>query len=157
MHTRDKNLRFLQKKIGEIKIAMFKAEIDPLLQLPNNIISTLRTDDEGNIWFFTSFKGNLTKYIYRSFPACLEFYQKGGSFRICTNGKADIVQSNEVAFSSDKNKVLVRFKILHVKYFENKPLSYSSLKIRIREFFSNIFSSSHYREFDFPEPSLQTT
>lgn len=157
MLTRDKNLRFLQKKIGEIRIAMFKADIDPLLQLPNNIISTLKTDNEGNIWFFTSYKGKFTKIANRSFPACLEFYQKGGAYRICTNGKADIMEDDSFAFDSAKKRVLIRFKIMHVKYFENRKLIYSSLKARIKDFFITLFAPSHYREFDFPEPSLQTT
>ena len=43
MLTKNENLLFLQKKIGEIKIARFSAEIDAGLQLPNNIVSTLKT------------------------------------------------------------------------------------------------------------------
>ena len=156
MLTRDKDIRFLQKKIGEIKIAMFKAEIDPLLQLPNNIVSTLKTDDEGNIWFFTSYKGKFKKAIIHSFPACLEFYQKGGS-RICTSGKADIIQDDAMMQSSNDNSVLIRFKIMHAKYFKNKSLTYSSLKTRVKDFFTDLVSSPNYREFDFPEPIMQAT
>ena len=157
MLTRDKDLRFLQKKIGEIKIAMFKAEVDPVLQLlPNNIVSTLKTDDEGNIWFFTAYKGKLKKAIINSFPACLEFYQKGGA-RICTSGKADIIPDDAMMQFPGDNNVLIRFKIMHAKYFKNKSLTYSSLKTRVKDFFTDLFSSPNYREFDFPEPIMQTT
>jgi general stress protein 26 len=156
MLTRDKNLRFLQKKIGEIKIAMFKAEIDPLLQLPNNIVSTLKTDDEGNIWFFTAYKGKFKKAIIHSFPACLEFYQKGGA-RIYTNGKADIIQDDTIPNSFNNNSVLIRFKIMHAKYFKTRSLTYSSVKTRVKDFFTTLFSSPNYREFDFPESIMQTT
>lgn len=156
MLTRDKNLRFLQKKIGEIKIAMFKAEIDPPLQLPNNIISTLKIDNEGNIWFFTSYKGEFKRVIIESFPACLEFYQKGGA-HICTTGKADIIQDNLILNSPNSKDVLIRFKIMHAKYFKTRSITYSSLKARVKDFFTNLFSSPNYRKFDFPEPIMQPT
>ena len=42
MQTNNEGLLFLKEKIEEIKIALFKADTDSLLQLPNNVISTLK-------------------------------------------------------------------------------------------------------------------
>ena len=158
MLTQDDNLTFLQRKIGEIKVAMFKAEIDSELQLPNNIVSTLKTDNDGNIWFFTSCNGKYAKNIDKSFYAYLDYYQKGGAYRLRVSGRASIVQDDPMHASEIKptkdNIALIQFKIMHAEYFENKALATSSLKTRIKDFFTEIFSSHNYREFDFPEPAM---
>ena len=75
--TKDERLEFLQKKITELRVALFKAEINTELQLPNNIVSTIKADNKGNIWFFSSCNGNYAKNIDKSFYAYLEYYQKG--------------------------------------------------------------------------------
>src|SRR3954471_25052112 len=148
MLTQDDNLLFLQRKIGEIKVAMFKAEIDSELQLPNNIVSTLKTDNDGNIWFFTSCNGKYAKNIDKSFYAYLDYYQKGGAYRLRVSGKASIVQDTPTHASEIKpmkdNIALIQFKIMHAEYFENKALVTSSLKTRIKDFFTEIFSSHNY-------------
>ena len=69
----DRNLEFLKEKITDIKIALFKTELNPELQLPNNIIQTFKVEDDGTIWFFTSCNGNHINHIDRSFYA----YTKG--------------------------------------------------------------------------------
>ena len=159
MLTQDDNLIFLQRKIGEIKVAMFKSEINSELQLPTNIVSTLKTDNDGNIWFFTSCNGKYAKNIDKSFYAYLDYYQKGGAYRLRVSGKASIVQDDSMAHASEikpakDNIALIQFKIMHAEYFENKALATSSLKTRIKDFFTEIFSSHNYREFDFPEPAM---
>lgn len=159
MLTKDQNLSFLQKKIGEIKIARFNTGIDPGFQLPDNIISTLKTDDEGNIWFFSSCKGEHAKNIDKDFYASLEYYQKGSAYRICMGGRATVMQ-NEPASHFSKTKassnelVLIRFKMMKVEYFENRSLFTSSLKTRIKDFFSDMIFSQHYRKFDFSKPAI---
>ena len=60
---RDKNLDFIKEKIKEIKIAIFKTELNPELQLPNNIIQTFKVEDDGTVWFFTSCNGNHVENI----------------------------------------------------------------------------------------------
>lgn len=158
MLTQDDNLLFLQRKIGEIKIAMFKAEMDSVLQLPNNIISTLKIDGDGNIWFFTSCNGKYAQNIDESFYAYLEYYQKGGAYRLRVSGKASVVQDDPMAHTAEINSkdnfILIKFKIMHAEYFENKSLVTSSFKTRVKDFFTDIFTSHNYREFDFPEPAL---
>src|SRR5665647_2040618 len=100
MLTKDDNLLFLENKIQQIKMAMFRAEIDSELQLPNNIISTIKTDSDGNIWFFTSCNGEYAKNIDKHFFAYLEYYQKGQDFRLRLSGKASIVEGDSEAATS---------------------------------------------------------
>lgn len=46
------------------------------LQLPNNIIQTLKVDDDGHIWFLTSCTGDHAQNIARSFYAYLDYYKR---------------------------------------------------------------------------------
>ena len=159
MLTKNENLLFLQKKIGEIKIARFSAEIDAGLQLPNNIISTLKTDSDGNIWFFSSCRGEHAKNIDQDFYAYLEYYQKGGAYRLRTGGRATIIQDETVPYytkskNSIDNLVLIRFKIMTAEYFEEKALQTSSLKTRVKDFFTEMLYSQRYRKFDFAEAAM---
>ena len=159
MLTKNENLLFLQKKIGEIKIARFSAEIDAGLQLPNNIVSTLKTDSEGNIWFFSSCRGEHAKNIDQDFYAYLEYYQKGGAYRLRTGGRATIIQDETVPYypkskNSINNLVLIRFKIMTAEYFEEKSLHTSSLKTRVKDFFTEMLYSQRYRKFDFAEAAM---
>ncbi len=153
MLNRDKKLRFLRKKIGEISLAMFRAETDPLFQLPNNIITPLRTDNEGNVWFLTSYKGELAKAISDSFPACLEFYKKGIDGRLFANGQASIVTDN--AGTAEPGKILIRFRILHARYSRGRKQFYSSIKTKVANFFRGIFSPAQFQEFDLREVAVR--
>jgi hypothetical protein len=154
---KDDNLQFLQKKIGEIKVAMFRAEMNSELQLPNNIISTIKTDDDGNIWFFTSCHGKYAQHLEQNFYAYLDYNQKGGAYRVRISGKASIVPDDTPTHTTSVDKsrlsdtiVLVRMKMMHVEYFENKTLqATSSFKTRIRDFFTEMFTSHNYKQFDF--------
>jgi len=157
MLTKDENLLFLESKIQEIKIAMFKAEINSELQLPNNIVSTIKTDSEGNIWFFTSCNGAYAKNLDKNFFAYLEYYQKGQDFRLRLSGKASIVEGEENDMNSSVatapikrgSIVLIKFKIINAEYFEHKPCINVSIKNKVKTFFTDIFIPNSHRMYDF--------
>lgn len=157
MLVKDENLSFIQKKIREIKIAIFKAEMNSEIQLPNNIITTLKTDDEGNIWFFTSCYRNYGKNTDKHFYAYLEYFQKGSEYRLRISGKASVVE-DDVALDhapvkdSRSNKsefLLIKLKIFHAEYFENRHSMGTSLTTKIKNFFNELFIPQHHRMFDF--------
>ena len=159
MLTKDENLDFLQNKIRNIKSAMFSSEINSELQLPNNIISTLKTDRDGNIWFFTSCNGHYAQNVDRQFYACLDYYQKGGECRLRVNGKASIVENSHYAgFTSvnelPDNMMLIKLKILKAEYFENKHEAQKSLKEKVVNFFTELFIPHSYRSFNFTETNF---
>ena len=132
---------------------MFRAETDSFLQLPNNIITPLRTDEEGNIWFFTAYKGEISKASDNSFPACLEFYKKGVEGRLFTNGLAAVVPD---AHTDEQGKILIRFRIVHARYSKNRNRFYNSLKTRISNFFRGLFATPQFQEFDLQEAMVQS-
>src|SRR5581483_8966159 len=117
----------------EIKIALFKAETDAVLRLPNNIISTLKTDDDGYIWFYTSCTGPYVEHLDKELFVTLEYYRKENNCRLLINGKAFIETNNEEFHrtGSVNKMVLLKVKILKAEYYENRTTSFS-LKDKIR-------------------------
>jgi general stress protein 26 len=157
MQYHDDNLSFLQEKIREIKIALFKSEINSELQLPNNIIQTLKVEEDGHIWFFTSCNGDYAKSIDRSFYAYLDFYKKGTECRLQLSGRAAIVEDDDQTFltmsnyskSTASRLVLVRMKIMQAEYFENKQYASVSWKDKLKGAFNHFFFSPTHRVYDF--------
>lgn len=157
MQQLDENLGFLKSKIDDIKIAIFKAEINSELQLPNNIIQTLKVDDEGYIWFLTSCTGNQKQQIDKSFYAYLDYYKKGTDCRLQLGGRAILIEDEEDKFldmsnyskSTASRLVLVKMKIMQAEYFENKPVESVGLKNKIMYAFNNLFFSPAHRIYDF--------
>lgn len=127
-YAQDENLGFLKDKISDIKIALFKSEIDSELTLPNNIIQTLRVEEDGTIWFFTTCKGNYARFLDKSFYAYLSYYKKdtgcrlqlGGKARIVDNSYEGLLSSGEDNDAEGYTSVLVKMKIMQAEYFENK-------------------------------------
>ncbi len=150
-HKREENLVFFKEKIKEIKIALFKSEIDSELQLPNNIVETLKVEDDGTIWFFTTCNGNHARFIDKSFFAYLNYYKKGTDchFQLC--GKAIIVDNDYesplcILNSFTKGKyasVLVKMKIMQADFFENKTFTNVSWTEKIKSAINNLFLSTH--------------
>lgn len=157
MQHLDPNLAFLQEKIKDIKIALFKSEMNSELQLPNNIIETLKVEEDGYIWFFTSCIGDHAKNLDRSFYAYLDFYKKGTDCRIQLSGKATIVEDDNGDFLTISNYskstaarlVLVKMKIMQAEYFENRQTLNLSWKEKVIGAFNNLFFQDAHRVYDF--------
>ena len=156
-HYHEDHLTFLKEKISDIKIALFKAEINSELQLPNNIIHTLKVEDNGTIWFLTSCTGDHAKNIDRSFYAYLDYYKKGTDCRIQVSGRAVIEEDDNEAFLTMSNYskniagrlVLVKMKIMQAEYFENKSMPAGSWKDKFKVAFNQLFLSTPHRIYDF--------
>jgi hypothetical protein len=153
---KDENLEFLNKKIREMKIAMFRAEASSLLCPPNNIITTLKTDSDGNIWFFTSCNKSYAKNIDKCFYASLDYHQKGSDCHLRISGSASIVENAmEAPVRIDKNDnaqglFLVKLKIMNAEYSDNSKVdSSASVKEQLKNFFHKMFYAPDYRQFDF--------
>lgn len=152
--SHDDNLDFLKQKISSIQIALFKSEFNSELHLPNNIIQTIRVDDDGTVWFFTSCNGDYAKYIDRSFYAYLDYYRKGTDCRLQVSGKANIVDDDEeMSKSNEKGAygklVLVKLKIMQAEFFENRPQATASLTSKIKNMINNLFPAPSHRVYDF--------
>lgn len=153
----DENLGFLKEKIKEIKVALFKSEINSELKLPNNIIQVLKVTDDGTVWFFTSCSGRQAENIERSFYAYLDFYKKGTDCRLQISGKATIAEEDEdgLFLLSNYSKsiagslILVKMKIMQAEYFESKQVENISWAEKLKTAFQHLFVSPSHRVYDF--------
>jgi len=153
----DRNLDFLKEKIKEIKIALFKTELNPELQLPNNIIQTLKVEDDGTIWFFTSSNGNHVQQIDKSFYAYLSYQKKGSNCHLQLSGKATLVKHDDEGLFSICNYskgtygrlVLVKMKIMQAEFFENKFSEDVSWTGKLKHTFSHLFMPPAQRTYSF--------
>ena len=91
MYNNTESFGFITEKIKEIKVGLFKSEINSELLLPNNVIQVLRVDNDGHVWFFTSCNGRQAANINKTFYAYLDFHKRGTDSRLLLNGVAFIV------------------------------------------------------------------
>ena len=157
-HHHDENLHLIKEKIKEIKIAIFKSEINSELQLPNNIIQALKVEDDGTVWFFTSCSGDHKNTIDRSFYAYLDFYRKGIEGRLQVSGHATIVNEDEEELLSISNYsksiadrlVLVKMKMMQAEYTDTRLVPeipwIERMKIAFNHFF---FEHTNRKIYDF--------
>ncbi len=144
MQPGDTTLTFLRKKIEEIRIALFKAEINSVLQLPNNIISTLKVDDEGFIWFYTSCNGMYAAEVDKEFFAYLDYYQKGRDSRLRVSGKTCLVEGcgTDADAVDNSNLLLLKMKIMQAEYFGDDAEKQQSWMNKIKTTFTELLSTS---------------
>ena len=157
-HTQDENLNFIKEKISDIKVAIFKSEINSELQLPNNIIQVLKVDDDGTVWFFTSCSGDHKQTIERSFYVYLDFHRKGVEGRLQISGHANVMEDQDDDFlnisnyskSTANRLVLIKMKIMQAEYFEAKPSPQISMMDKIKMTFQQFFfDNTQHRIYDF--------
>jgi hypothetical protein len=122
---------FLQEKIQEIGSAICYNLSDAVLKLPTSIITKLKVDDYGYVWFFVQ-KPNASLQVFDAeFPVRLDFYKKGAGCYVQAEGKAWVVTDPEeagtigsfaegVSQQERKSLVLVKVKILRAEYYETK-------------------------------------
>ncbi|HSB92052.1 MAG TPA: pyridoxamine 5'-phosphate oxidase family protein [Flavitalea sp.] len=127
----DSTIHFLQEKIEDLRSALFFSYSNAVLKMPTTIVTTLKVDDSGQIWFFISRPAQFLQEFDKEFPARLDFFKKGKSFYLKINGKARIVDDPEevnslVSLPDDirtqamYQMVLVKLKIQHAEYFERE-------------------------------------
>src|ERR1700694_4468700 len=85
------NLGFLQEKIHELRSALFFNTGNAVLKFPTCIITALKVDEAGQVWFFVNPPEQCLHEFDKEFPARLDFFRKGKQFYLQITGKAFIV------------------------------------------------------------------
>ena len=144
MQPTDTALSFLREKIEDIKFALFKAEMASVLQLPNNIISTLKVDNEGFIWFYTSCNGMYAPQVDKEFFAYLDYYQKGRDARLRVSGRTFIIEGcgADASAVDNSNLLLLKMKIMQAEYFGNDAETQQNWMVKIKTTFTELLSNS---------------
>jgi general stress protein 26 len=122
------DLRFLQEKIQDLKNALFFSQNTSLLRIATTIVSILKVDDLGQMWFFVPRPRQALHEFDREFPVKLEFFRKGRDFFLHVSGKAFIVNDPEemnclmdddIRELAGSHLVLIKVRMLKADYFES--------------------------------------
>ena len=117
----DQNFQFIREKIYEIKSAVMYSMSNGLVKIPNSIVSVLKIDDEGQLWFLCTPPTYRIEECECVFPARLHFYRKGKSFHLEVSGKATIM-NNEFNMDVPKTEaqkekpILIKMTMNNVEY-----------------------------------------
>jgi len=91
MKDHELNVEFIRSKIDEIKSALFSNLIENAYRFPTCIISAIKVDSNGVIWFLMTKAGRIIPPDETSFPAELIFYRKGHPFSLRVGGMASVI------------------------------------------------------------------
>lgn len=128
----DANLQFIREKVCQLRNAVMYVGSEGLVKLGNDIVTALRVDEEGQLWFLTNHPPSYSaEECEQDFPARLLFYKKGVDYFVEVSGKATIVNINYKdsagKFNVQKNnKILVKMAMMNIEYTEphtRKPRS----------------------------------
>lgn len=116
--TTDMNLQFIKEKIHQLRTAVMYSMSNSVSRLPNDIVTAVKVDDEGNLWFLSRGPHPGVKEFELSFPARLSFFRKGYDFFIEVSGKAEVVNDNYTGEKDDQRTLLVKMDMVNIEYTE---------------------------------------
>lgn len=115
----DSNFRFICDKIQELRTAVMYSMSNELVRLPNDIVTYVNIDEEGQLWFLSHLPPQLVSECEREFPARLHFFRKGYDYFIEVSGKAEIVSDiSSDSENQETNAVLIKMTMRNVEYRE---------------------------------------
>jgi general stress protein 26 len=115
----DSNFRFICDKIQELRTAVMYSMSNELVRLPNDIVTYVNIDEEGQLWFLSHLPPQLVSECEREFPARLHFFRKGYDYFIEVSGKAEIVSDiSSDSENQENNAVLIKMTMRNVEYRE---------------------------------------
>lgn len=146
------NLPFLKEKISDLRSALFISLSDAVLKIPTAIVTALKVDDVGQVWFFVNRPIQYIQEFDREFPARLDFFRKGKNFNLKILGKACIVNdpeelnglvnvSEDIKTKAMSHLVLVKVKMQSAEYTDHKNVEANRWLQSIRFFFIKWFGN----------------
>lgn len=149
--TTDNSLRFIREKISQLRTAVMYSMSNSIEKLPNTIVTALKVDDEGHIWFLS--RSPLVQEFEQSFPARLCFYRKGFDFFVEVSGKAIVVndhQSGEYdakeTDAEDQKFILVKMKMTNISYTEpNAKRQKNKLEVLLENGYKWLLRTAAYK------------
>ena len=117
--TTDNNFQFIRDKISELRTAVMYSMSNELVKLPNDIVTFVNIDEEGQLWFLSHLPMQLLSECEKVFPARLHFFRKGHDYFVEVSGKATIVSDiNSAENKYGQNAVLIKMVMSNVEYRE---------------------------------------
>jgi len=154
--TPNQQLQFLQQKIKEINSAIFFNLSDSVLKFPTTLVSTLKVDDYGYVWFFVKKPKQNINEFEKEFPVRLDYFKKGTEYFLQIMGKAKVIIDPEEVnnFISDaeelkgqdvEDSVLVKVKMMKADFQQTQTRNPNSWWANAVYYFFTWFRSSDYR------------
>jgi general stress protein 26 len=151
----NQQLAFLQDKIQQIGSAIFFNLSDSVLKLPTSVVTSLKVDDYGYIWFFIKKPNQQLQEFEQEFPVRLDFFKKGVDYFLQVSGKGWVVSDPEdlntystlftdVDPSAATDSVLVKVKMLKAEYYETASRAKHSWWYNAVSAVTTWFRSSHH-------------
>ena len=152
----NQQLQFLQEKIREIKSAILFNLSDSVLKFPTTIVSTVKVDDNGYVWFFVKKPKQDIREFEKEFPVRLDYFKKGSEGFLQVMGKAWVITDPEelttfkllnedVAGDLSDDMVLVKVKMMKADYQEAPSRASNSWWANTFGYIFTWFRSSAYR------------
>jgi len=133
--TTDPNLQIIREKIALLRTAVMYSMSNSLVKLPNDIVSLVKMDDEGQLWFLAHFPAQSLTECEAVFPARLHFFRKGYDFFVEVSGKATI--ESDVHEPGDDNDsrtaVLVKMTMRNIEYREPHAVNKTRLQLFVEK------------------------
>lgn len=155
MAAANQQLQFLQEKIREINSAILFNLSDSVLKFPTTIVSTLKVDDYGYLWFSVKKPKQNLKEFENEFPVRLDYFKKGSEYFLQVMGKAWVITDpeelntlsalTEEVKNMDEDTVLVKVKMMKADYQETQSRNSNSWWANAVTYFTTWFKSSDYR------------
>lgn len=155
----NQQLTFLQERMEEIGSAIFYNLSDAVLKLPTSIISSVKVDDYGFVWFAVQKPSQKLTEFEQEFPVKMDFYKKGKGYFLQVTGKGFVVSDPEEMngleeWVSEHKKnlkssaALVKVKIQKAEYYETRSLHKTSWWQTARTSMAAWFRHDAYRSGD---------
>jgi len=131
--SNDTNLQFIREKINQVRSAIMYSSSDELIRLPNNIVSAVNVDEEGQLWFVCDRPRYQPEQYPSSFPARLHFYRKGKFFHIEVSGLARIVNNVQHDSIAGGDRMLIKMEMRNIIYTEAPSKQKSAAELWINK------------------------
>jgi len=116
--TRDTNYEFIREKVYRLHSAIMYSMSNELIKIPNSIVTVLRIDDEGHLWFQCKAPVLHIQHYEQSFPARLHFFRKGIRYFMEVSGSTSIIKAQDSDNTVDTKALLLKMDINSVRYTE---------------------------------------
>lgn len=131
LNQQTQQLAFLQEKIEQIGSAIFFNQSESVLKLPTSLVSNIKVDDFGYLWFFVQKPKQNVQEFDNEFPVRMDFFKKGVDYFLQVSGKGWVVTDpeeqntflemfNDIHANLLEEMVLVKVKMLKAEYYETQ-------------------------------------
>lgn len=139
--TTDYHLCFLRQKLMAIKTASMLNLGNQPLKLPNDIVTLLKADDNGQLWFACHKPRGEVRQYEQNFPARLFFYQKGVEYYVEAKGVAFIAGHEDQLQFRDQmapDTILVKMTPQFIEFTETgtRPSVFTKWYTTVRNWFA---------------------